>query len=64
LLRRCVGRYLQETQTSFSKKVDSEEIVELMQRLSTSEQIRHMNFSFHYLPPEAVAVAQHIFFSR
>jgi len=66
----CVDHYLQQTQTSFNKKVDSEEIVELRQQLSTNEeQIRHMNSqfqSFHdlmiqYLSPEVVAVAQHIF---
>ena len=33
----CVDRYLQETQPSSCKKVDSEEIVQLRQRLSTSE---------------------------
>jgi len=65
-----VDRYLQETQTSSCKKVDSEEIVELRQGLSTSEeQIRHMNswfqsfqdFMIQYLPLEAVAATQHIF---
>jgi len=66
----CVDHYLQQTKASSSKKVDPEEIVELRQRLSTSEeQIRHMNFRFQsfldlmiqYLLPKAVAATQHIF---
>ena len=66
----CIDRYLQQTQASSSKEVDSEEIVELRHRLSTSEEhIQHMNSrfqSFHdlmiqYLPFEVVVVTQHIF---
>jgi len=66
----CVDCYLQQTQAYSSKKVDFEEIVELRQRLSTSEKhTRHMNSRFQsfqelmiqYLLPKAVAAPQHIF---
>ena len=60
----CVDHYLQETQASSSnKKVDSKEIVELRQQIQdmNSRFQSFQDFMIQYLPPEAVAVAQHIF---
>jgi len=63
----CVGRYLQETQTSSSnKKAYSEEIFQLRQHIERMD-ARFQNFQdfmMQYLPPEAAAATQHIFSSQ
>ncbi|XP_068471197.1 uncharacterized protein [Phaseolus vulgaris] len=60
----CVGRYIQETQSSSSNnKANSEEIVELRQHIERMDARfqNFQNFMMQYLPPEAAAAAQQFF---
>ena len=63
----CVGRYIQETQSSSSNnKANSEEIVELKQHIERMDAKfqnlqNFQNFMMQYLPLEVAATAQQFF---